>query len=1539
MRRWAGPEWRPVPAARADGFKPFGALIGECPASEEVAKLQPFVGQSGQELNLAIKASGVPPRTNWIIDNVLACRAPKDTYDLIRIRLRREKATKLSPDHELHPSVHCRPRLLRTLRRTPNLVPMGKTAASAVLGEVTSILALRGRPIEGTDTIGGVSGPVRILPTLHPAFVRRSRRWRQVLAADLRRAARFFTNSLDWIEPHMILRPTLAQIGEFFSASSPLWSYDLETDALDTAVAQIRCMAITRKATPVEQARSGSPDTTLGLPLWSMDMGTYFYDVASLQYIAGMLQKVWTDGRLWTGWNCTYTGTPVVVDGKSVPIEKVVRGKMKGTTLGLDDRGNVVPAQITGWFRKRVKGQKWVVVRRVGEKKNARGLTVTPDHEVYTQRGRVRADRLVPGDLFLSKERLLDREEEQALRGTLQGDSCATCHTTRRGGRAVLVPIRHTTTASLRGSHADPVLVHEKNLWLDGLFLEHEEEPGGFHSESNTHVFRTPQLRQIALLAQDSYYANGSRRATREGLDKLGPVGWAWWFADDGNRRKRQGTRRESVELAVCRYSVRDQRVIRSWLKKHFGHVHLTRRGVLVFSVVAAEAFCLYISPYLLPAARYKLAATAHVSGFVGFPPGRQYRPYGVVVEAVTPWVPPTGTKYHRELAETRWCIQTTTGNFLTGFGFIKNSGYYDKAVVQRVLQVVPRPHVDGILLHRLTASELPHSLGVAASIYLDVTNWKQDNEGEKLAGTRDDAALLTYCCKDAAVTYRLYNILTKEVIVRGQAEPCPARPSITLPQLDHRIQDVCLGMHRTGLHIDQAKRKAFEEEVTAEVAQRRTTVNNLASSAGWKGEFNPASWQQVSRLLYDMIGLVPVDYTAAGDPSTDDDCLREHLMDPGVLGLPRALIIAQRAFRKKHKILTSFVHPMRTVEEGGLVGRDDRLHPNWSAHRTVSGRLASSDPNCFDGETEVLTLRDGWRFLSDLINKDEMNHDVAQWGEDGSVEFVRPTAWIKQHFKGDLIHLRRQRDIDMLVTPDHRCVVETRQGRRDVVTAENYPPDYKQLHGGVYAGGSRVMDPAFLRLVCAVQADAHATKHKYGWAVTFRLAKSRKIERLRAIFADLDDRLDVKEHWEEGRGQWYIRARGSAVDAVMDLLTPTKCFGPWLLHLPVDLLDTFCVEVFYWDGCFTRMNHYSSEWKVNAVWVQTILALRGHRANLRVYTAHGGAPNWQVDVLWNKPYSWTTNVEKIRVHHDGPVYCLSVPSSFVLIRRNGRIQVTGQCQNQPKVMRKLIVPAPGHVLVGADADQLEFRIAAARWKIQKYLEAFAAGLDPHQITMLMAFGELIWTYEGAPPRDHRFKKKWPGGSISGAFNRQRDLGKRFQYGGQYGANDKTKWGLIREAEDEHGNLVYAKLELAAVQEMSARYFAQCPELKLGWATEEALVKQNGYGQEPITGRRRDFLDGPERNEITNHPIQGSAAGIINLATLDVVEEFPEAYAGPGTGLIQQGHDALVLEVLEKDAERARDVLQSAMSPNYRHILDVAFTSEASIGRTWYEVC
>ena len=579
------------------------------------------------------------------------------------------------------------------------------------------------------------------------------------------------------------------------------------------------------------------------------------------------------------------------------------------------------------------------------------------------------------------------------------------------------------------------------------------------------------------------------------------------------------------------------------------------------------------------------------------------------------------------------------------------NAGSYDRMVVEqpRYFGVTPKPLVDTIMLARLAHSELPKSLGLMGSLYGgDVTAWKQDNEGNKLAtGAQSNKELGDYCAVDTAVTHRIFPILWQRVNERGQNRPCPARPSITLAKLDHESQAMCAGMSRTGMFIDAPAQKTMHTAMTTEVAALRATALAAQPPRAYNPHFNPASPPQVRSILYSSKGfnLDPVEYTESGDPSTGDGVLREHLMDATTPPDAAAFIWSMRKYRKRHKLLTSFVNPLRPRSVGGVVDADGRLRVSWSAHVPVTGRFASSQP----------------------------------------------------------------------------------------------------------------------------------------------------------------------------------------------------------------------------------MN----------------------------------------------------------------------------------------VQNWPKVIRALVRAAPGNKLVGADYDALEGKEGAARWGMKAYLDAFNRvndqgvfdPLDSHQITMEFCYGDRIWTMPGAPPSGRRYFKEWvagpwgpngtwcPAGEIGGKFNELRNLVKRYYYGKQFSAGDEVVWGLLREAEDDDGNFIYADLKLAEVTAMSRRFLAMCPELPLGWAKEEAFFKLHGFNEEPFTLRRRDFLDGFELPEVVNFPIQSGAAALMNLAGLDLVDRgYYCNFAGAGTGPIQQGHDAWVLEVPEALAPRAKIDLEDCMTQEYPGIYPIRFTAGAKIGDTWNKV-
>jgi DNA polymerase I-like protein with 3'-5' exonuclease and polymerase domains len=371
---------------------------------------------------------------------------------------------------------------------------------------------------------------------------------------------------------------------------------------------------------------------------------------------------------------------------------------------------------------------------------------------------------------------------------------------------------------------------------------------------------------------------------------------------------------------------------------------------------------------------------------------------------------------------------------------------------------------------------------------------------------------------------------------------------------------------------------------------------------------------------------------------------------------------------------------------------------------------------------------------------------------------------------------------------------------------------------------------------------------------------------------------------------------------------------------MPSWLALLFCDEVFYWDGCFTRRNHYSSNSKNNADWVQAMFALTGTRANVRPYAGTKNT-NWQVDVT-RRDYSMTTNVERKSVPYTGKVYCVSVPSSYIIVRRNGKVSVTGNCQNWPKHLRKLIIPAPGNVIVGADADQLELRIITAIAQIQIYLEAFADKKDPHAMTASLMFGRA---FDQLEPKSDQWSKL-------------RTIAKGIKYASFYGSGDETVHGLVTSAEDENGNLMYPDLSVREVATLKRNWLKGIPELPKWWDATVESFRKDGYIRDPVWGRQRDFLDGEAFNEIVNHPIQSAGAHIIHESTFDLLQDIPFNKWGPNTGLISQVHDALYVECPESEAAWVEGMLKKHMNRAVYGLDGVEFAAKPKTGKTWADV-
>lgn len=185
-------------------------LVGEAPGYEEEQKGLPFQGASGQELNRMLGEAGIT-RNECFITNVCRLRPPNNDLSHFIAKAKKD----VTPAHKLFRDRWCLPPVIQGAELLvkeismvkPNIiVALGNTPLWALTGS-SGITKWRGSMLY---TAGDVAAsPVKIIPTLHPAYILRDWASRAVAINDLRRAANYRDPAREYPKPNwrFIIRP------------------------------------------------------------------------------------------------------------------------------------------------------------------------------------------------------------------------------------------------------------------------------------------------------------------------------------------------------------------------------------------------------------------------------------------------------------------------------------------------------------------------------------------------------------------------------------------------------------------------------------------------------------------------------------------------------------------------------------------------------------------------------------------------------------------------------------------------------------------------------------------------------------------------------------------------------------------------------------------------------------------------------------------------------------------------------------------------------------------------------------------------------------------------------------------------------------------------------------------------------------------------------------------------------------------------------------------------------------------------------------
>ncbi len=182
--------------------------------------------------------------------------------------------------------------------------------------------------------------------------------------------------------------------------------------------------------------------------------------------------------------------------------------------------------------------------------------------------------------------------------------------------------------------------------------------------------------------------------------------------------------------------------------------------------------------------------------------------------------------------------------------------------------------------------------------------------------------ALDRFTREDAAGILRLYHAQRAALEKTGMLE--------VMTRIEMPLARVLYDMETAGFRVDTAALEELGKQWTAQAEALKEKVYDLAGTRG----FNLNSPQQLSRVLFEEMGLPHGKKTASGAYTTDADTLEKLQDEHPIAG-------ALLEYRQVMKLNSTYVDALIRKTD-----REGRIHTVFDQTGTATGRISSSEPN-----------------------------------------------------------------------------------------------------------------------------------------------------------------------------------------------------------------------------------------------------------------------------------------------------------------------------------------------------------------------------------------------------------------------------------------------------------------------------------------------------------------------------------------------------------------------------------------------------------------
>lgn len=322
----------------------------------------------------------------------------------------------------------------------------------------------------------------------------------------------------------------------------------------------------------------------------------------------------------------------------------------------------------------------------------------------------------------------------------------------------------------------------------------------------------------------------------------------------------------------------------------------------------------------------------------------------------------------------------------------------------------------------------------------------------------------------------------------------------------------------------------------------------------------------------------------------------------------------------------------------------------------------------CVDCDTEYFNGKE-WKRIADH-REGEL---VLQYNEDGSATLVQPKKYVKYE-ENTMYHFQTKYGTDQCLSWEHRVVYRTSKGNLHIKPFHDVLKDHNNSKSGFtgkfyttfgYSGAGIDKTDDEIRLQIAYMADGHFSGDNTNRCV-MRLKKKRKQQRLEMLLHNTGIDYKCREE-EDGFNVYTFYAFNSE-----------KEFESYWYNCNKHQFEIVCGEILHWDGSQANKNSFYTTSKKTADFIQFAFATIGKRCNMMIddrvgepISGKGGYTHKSVGYYFTPTdrnmvgiggfHKGQTKTPIVPVPtKDGYKYCFEVDSSMLVLRRNGKIFITG---------------------------------------------------------------------------------------------------------------------------------------------------------------------------------------------------------------------------------------------------------------------------------------